>query len=392
MSEVVVIDAKRSPVGSIPGELNYMDETLLLSRVFESMRGIWEKISVDEAVTGSSFPTERDNLCRKALQMFDELEHVPAYTLSKTCASSDEALRDAYFRIKAGGVRVMLVGGCEKVSNSSYTLHFMKKNVREAIRNKLPRFSEIADAIQENDMVYINEMLSRKYHIDRIQQDDFALHSINKAYLAERNGYFQKEIVPIKYQSGDAVHCLDRDEWLGNIRTEDKIREAIPMFLADGMITQYNAAPMCDCAAAMLLTDATYALQRKVSVLAVLRDTVTIGVGKEERGQAMVSCVVWLLEKNHLKISDIDLFEINESFATQVIYTMNQLKVEEKKVNVNGGNLALGYPIGATGLRMNISLIYEMIRRGVRWGISVMCSGGNMANATLFENPSINGK
>lgn len=387
MNQVVVIDAKRSPVGRIPGELNFIEETLLLSRVFVSMKKTWEKTSVDEAVTGSSFPIERDNLCRKAVQNIDGLDAVPAYTLSKTCASSDEALRTAFSRIKAGEAQVMLVGGCEKVSNSPYTLHFMKKNVKKAMRGQLPKYCEISHGIEENDMVYINEMLSRKHQISRAQQDDFTVNSIKKAYTAEKKGFFRTEIVPIEYQVGETSHSLAWDEWIGNDRPEHHIREAAPMFLEDGMITQYNAAPMCECAAAMLLANDTYAMRQKIPVLAVLKDAITIGVDREERGNTMARCVDRLLKRNHFMASDIDLFEINESFACQAIHTMRQLGIEERKVNVNGGNLALGYPIGATGLRMSISLIYEMIRRGVRWGISVMCSGGNMANAALFENP-----
>lgn len=388
MNKVVIIDAKRSPVGCIPGKLNYIEETLLLSKVFEAMNETLVRITVDEAITGSSFPIERDNLCRKVVQKFETLNNIPAYTLSKTCASSDEALRDAYFKIKTGEVRVILVGGCEKVSNSPYALHFIKHNVKKAIRNKLPLFTEISDTIQENDMAYINEMLSRKNHISRKQQDDFTINSINKAQYAESKGYFKREIVPIVYHVQDYNHCLERDEWLSNDRTEEKIRGALPLFLKDGMLTQYNTAPMCDCATAILLTNETHAIQQNMNILSVIKDAITIAVDPEERGQAMVRCVGRLIEKNKLKVSDIDLFEINESFASQAIYTIEQLKIKEGKVNVNGGNLALGYPIGATGLRMGVSLIYEMLRRNVRWGISVICSGGNMANATLFENPA----
>lgn len=386
MNRVVIIDAKRSPMGSIPGELNGVEEVVLLSKVFESLNRTWKKIEVDEAVTGSSFPLERDNLCRKAVQIVKGLENIPAYTICKTCASSDEALRDAYFKIKAGGAEAILVGGCEKISNSSYVLRYMKRNVKGAVRGKLPCFSDIENNIQENDMAYINEMLSRRYHITREQQDDFVLDSIYKARLAEQRGRFKEEITPIEYEVQGQRYRVDKDTCLKAAREEDMVRNSLPFFLADGVLTQYNAAPMCDCAAAVLVANRDYAVKKGINIYVEIMDSVSIGVSQIKKGKAMAECISKLLKRNLLQVSDIDLFEINESFASQVIYTKQQLGIEADKLNVNGGNLALGYPIGATGLKMSISLIYEMLRRKARYGISVMCAGGCMAIATLFEN------
>lgn len=386
MNRVVVIDAKRSPMGSIPGELNGVEETLLLSKVFEALKRTWQKIEVDEAVTGSSFPLERDNLCRKALQLVKGLESIPAYTICKTCASSDEALRDAYFKVKAGGAEAILVGGCEKISNSSYVLCYMKRNVKGVVKGKLPHFSDIENAIQENDMAYINEMLSRRYEITRKQQDDFALESIYKARLAEQRGLFKEEITPIEYEVQGQQYRLDEDSCLRVARKEAMVRESPPFFLADGVLTQYNAAPMCDCAAAVLVAKKAYAVKKGVNIYVEVVDSVSIGVSKIKKGEAMAACIWELLKRNGLQVSDIDLFEVNESFASQAICTRQQLGIHGDRMNVNGGNLALGYPIGATGLRMSISLIYEMLRRKARYGVSVMCAGGCMAIATLFEN------
>lgn len=386
MNRVVVIDAKRSPMGSIPGELNYVEETLLLSKVFEALKRTWQKIDVDEAVTGSSFPLERDNLCRKTLQLVNGLENIPAYTICKTCASSDEALRDAYFKIRAGGAEAILVGGCEKISNSSYVLRYMKRNVKGATKGNLPHFADIEEDMQENDMAYINEMLSRKYHITRKQQDDFTLDSIYKAKLAEQRGSFREEITPIEYEVQGQRYMLDEDTCLKVLRTEDMIRGSLPFFLADGVLTQYNAAPMCECGTAVLVANKAYAAKKGINTYVEILDSVSNGVSKTKKGEAMSECIAELLKRNQLQVSDIELFEINESFASQVIFTKQQLGIEDGRVNVNGGNLALGYPIGTTGLRMSISLIYEMLRRKAKFGISAMCAGGCMAIATLFEN------
>lgn len=386
MKEIAVIAAKRSPIGKVPGELNYINETELISLVFKNITSKLEHIRIDEAILGSSFPIEKDNLCRKAVLKAGISSETVASTISKTCASSDEALSIACNKILSGNAKSILVGGCEKISNSSYTLHYMKQNIKRAIKNEIPDFINIQDNIMENDMVYMCEMLGRKYNITRKMQDKFTLESIKKAVHANENKYYSEEMVPINYISGDQEHYLKVDEMLSYERTAKDIYDAIPMFVKDGFLTQYNAAPMCDCAAAILLMDYDEAIKMDLRPKILITDTTSIGVSKDKMGWAMTQCVNKILHRNNLRKDDIDLYEINESFAAQAIFTSKSLDLDMNKVNVNGGNLAIGYPIGATGLRMSISLIHEMIRRQVKFGLSVMCAGGNMANAVVFKN------
>lgn len=385
MKKIAVIAAKRSPIGKVPGELSSISETELLAYIFQKTAAPFQKMKIDEAITGASFPLEKDNLSRKAIQMAGFPTEISAATVSKTCASSDEALSIACCKILSGKSRAVLVGGIEKISNSPYTLKTMKQDVKRSLSKKMPAFHEIVGTMDENDMVYINEMLARQYHITREEQDIYCIDSIQKARSAAQNGYFKSEIIPVKYMQNDQVYSLAEDEMLSHERPEQKIKQAEPMFLKDGCVTRYNAAPVCDCCAAVLVADEDYAKECGYTPAIEIKDTVSIGTEKEKMGHAMGACTQYILKKNGLSLSQIDLVELNDPFAVQALFTISSLKIDARKVNINGGNLALGYPIGATGLRMDVTLIHEMTRKRCRFGLSVMSAGGNMAQATLFE-------
>lgn len=382
-NKIAVISAGRSPVGKIPGIMNHIGETDLLAKIIQAVCKGYEN-RIDEAVLGSSFPIERDNLCRKALLCAGLSPDISCSTVSKTCASSDEALLIAVSKIRTGKAKTVLVCGSEKTGNSSYILHFMKQNIKHHLKNQLPNFQDIQDHILENDMAYICEYLAKKYHISREVQDAFTIKSIQKALAAR--AHFSEEIIPILHEENGMRYHVYEDDLLCSERPEEKISNAAPMFMQTGTLTQYNAAAICECAAAMLIMDREEAARRGITPLAFIVDTDCIGVPKAQIGHAMTACTDKILKKNGLNKRNIDLYEINESFAAQAIFTARMLGLDTERINVNGGNLALGYPIGATGLRMQISLIYEMRRRGASMGLSVICAGGNMANASLYTN------
>lgn len=381
--KIAVISAGRSPIGKIPGVLNNIGETDLLAKIIQAVCKGYEN-NIDEAVLGSGFPVERDNLCRKALLGAGLPPDISCSTVSKTCASSDEALLIAVGKIRTGKAKTVLVCGSEKTGHSPYILHFMKQNVKRHLKNQLPYLRDIQAHILENDMTYISEYLAKQYHISREAQDAFALKSMQKA-LAART-LFSEEIIPIPYEDSGQQYTAAEDELLCSERPEEEILHADPMFLQDGTLTQHNAAAICECAAAMLIMDSEEAARRKIPPIAYIVDTDCMGVPKKQIGHAMAACTNKILQNNELSKRDIDLYEINESFAAQAIFTARTLGLDMERVNVNGGNLALGYPIGVTGLRMQISLIYEMRRRGAFMGLSVICAGGNMANASIYIN------
>ena len=380
MRECVVVAARRSPAGKIPGQLNFMTETELLARVMRAAAGTAE---VEEAVVGCSFPIERDNLCRKALLAAGFSARVNASTVSKTCASSDEALRIGYERILLGECRCVLVGGVEKISNSPYILQVMKRNVKRQLRGQTLHRAEAFARLEENDMAYLAELAADRQGIARREQDDFTIESIRRAHRASSEGCFIDELAEIAYEKDGVCYRLRADELLDSERTAGEIRRAPAMFLCDGSLTQYNAAPVCDCAAAVLLMERAFADECGLQPLAAIRSVVPHAT--ERTGCCMEDCVEKLLRLRRLHRREISLYEVNESFAAQAISTIRALGLEDHRVNVHGGNLALGYPIGATGLRMLVTLVHALRQRGGRLGLSVMCAGGAMAQAVLVE-------
>lgn len=383
-NRVVVVAARRSAISKIPGILNYVNEVDLLSTVFRTVsEGLCEWI--DSAITGSSFPIERDNLCRKAVLASGMSSRINCATISKTCASSDEALYVAYTKILSGKSQAVLVGGCEKVSNSSYVLRHMKNRVNDSSKGQLPLLHDIQQTYTENDMHYIAEILANKQKISREEQDSFATKSRLNARRAYESHYFDKEIIPIPDPNNDNGFFY-ADELIQQIIDGKHMDNKTPIFIQNGTLTNYNTSPMCDCAAAMVVMNYETARIAGLKILAEIKDVSCIGVSQEETGMAMERCVEKILQVNNLKKRDIDLYEINESFAAQAIAVIRALGINPDNVNVNGGNLALGYPIGASGLRMCVTLIHEMIRSGVEYGVSSMCGGGAMANAVLIQN------
>jgi acetyl-CoA acetyltransferase family protein len=289
MKKVVIVAAKRSPISKIPGELNYINETELVALVVKDV-SIGLEHHIDEAILGSSFPVERDNLCRKAIIKAGLSPKIPASTISKTCASSDEALLLGYNKIACLQAKAVLVCGSEKISNSSYALHFLKKNVKRSVQNSLQEYTEVLDGIQENDMVYINEMLAKKFAVSRREQDEFTIQSIRKAKKANQRGYFINEIVPVsqEHTGGNGLHT---DEWLSLERKEEEVRSAPPMFIVDGCITQYNAAPISDVAVAMVLMEYDLAQKLGIKPMAFLHGIMSTGVENDQMGMSMTDCV-----------------------------------------------------------------------------------------------------
>jgi len=385
-NRVVVIDAKRSPVSKVPGMLSQVSDINLLAAVYRGVSGGLGG-HIDYAVAGSAFPPCRDNLCRKSVLAAGLSPQIGCSTVSKTCASSDEALAFAYMVISSGEFRLVLAGGCEKASNSPYILGFMKKRISDSMKMRLPNLCDLKDNSSEDEMHHISEVLAKRFGIDKEAQDSFAIGSKKKAALANAQGRFKNEIILIRDLSEDVNGCLEVDELVLQPFSEKDIYNAPPMFAQDGSLTEYNAAPMGDAAAGMLVMEYDFSREMALDYLVEIKDIMRICIDWDNMGLAMVKCVEKILNKNELSMDDIGLFEINEAFAVQAILTTDTLGLNINKINVNGGSLALGYPVGASGMRMCVTLIHQMIRTGIRYGLSVMCGGGLMATAILFESP-----
>ena len=386
MKNVVVVSACRSPVGKIPGELNAIGEIPLLAKVFqEAVTRAGLPVQIEEALTGASFPIEKDNLCRKAILYAGLSEMISCTTISKTCASSDEALAIAWHKIRNGAAGTILVGGIEKIGNSPYVLHFMKQNVKRMLNKQLPCRAEIEELIQDNDMAYMNEVLARKAGISRQAIDAHTYQSILKAETAYRNGCFAEETVPIPYTENGITRYIIGDEFPQVVRSKREIYEADPMFLKDGVLTRLNSAAIAECAVAMLLMEEDTARTIGLQPIGRIVSVLNTAVPNEERGSSMAKCTQSILERCGLAPFDVGLYSINDSFMVQSMLTVMEMGLDADRVNVDGGTIGLGYPIGATGLRMCTSLLYEMQRRQVSLGLHVIGAGANMAQAVVMQ-------
>jgi acetyl-CoA acyltransferase len=237
------------------------------------------------------------------------------------------------------------------------------------------------------------ERVAEQFTVTREEQDQYATKAHQKAVDAIKAGRFKEQIVPVKarvFKDGkESEIVFDTDECPRADTTVEALAKLKPVFKTGGTVTAGNASPMNDGAAAVVLTSEEKLKKLGLKPLAYVRDYAVVGTPPEIMGIGPVPAIRKLLQQTGLKIEDIDLFEINEAFAAQAAYCQRELNIPDEKINVNGGAIALGHPLGATGAKLTVQLIYEMKRRKVKYGIVAMCIGGGMGAAGLYENPDV---
>lgn len=388
MKKVVVVSAYRTPVGKIPGSLNGLDDVSLMAYCFaETVKrcGIESK-SIDDAYVGCSFPGDRDNICRKSILAAGLSQTIPGTSITRTCASSMEALSQGAYKIMAGDAEIVIVGGVESMSNSGYALSYFKKNIKAMLKKQLPSYKAAIEGLEENETVYISEMLARKYNISRQAQDIYAMESHKRAWAAQKTGRYNDELIPINLSIGEKNIELQRDENIIEDLTLEILEKENAIFTQDGMLSRINSAPIGDGAAAIILMSEERARSEGLLPLAEIDKMAVIGLTREKMGHGTVEVVKSILQHKNMSINDIDLFECNESFAVKSILCRRLLNIPSDKFNVNGGSIALGYPVGCTGLRICVTLIHEMSRKHSEYGIAAICAGGCMGQGILFKN------
>jgi len=316
---------------------------------------------------------------------------VPSFTVNKVCGSSMKAMDLGWQRLLLGRGDVALVGGTENMSMAPYLLPAMRAGARlgntEAIDHMV--FDGLTDIFNDYHMGVTAENIAEQYEIGRDQQDEFAAESQRKCGEAMNAGRFKDEITPftIKHRKGDIV--FDTDEYPKPDTTAEGIARLRPAFKKDGSVTAANASGINDGAAAALLV-AEDAVPNSVNTdgALLLRDVRSAGCDPKVMGLGPIYVVRKLLDANNLTVADIDLWELNEAFAVQSIACVRDLGLPDDKVNVNGGAIALGHPIGCSGMRIVATLKHEMNRRGAKYGIAAMCIGGGQGIGCLIENPA----
>jgi acetyl-CoA C-acetyltransferase len=397
MTDVVIVAAVRTPVGKFQGALAEMTAVQLGALVVgEAVKraGI-DAASVDECLMGCVLPAGLgQNPARQAALQGGLADTVSALTINMVCGSGLKAVSLAAQAVMAGDAEIVVAGGMESMSNAPYLLPQGRKGFR--MGDSVVVDSMVKDglwcACEDYHMGMTGENVAEKHSITREEQDAFALASHRKATMAWREGRFDAEVVPVPVPGRKgAVTMFARDESVREdaVDRPDAALAALsalrPAFKKDGTVTAGNAPGVNDAAAAMVVMSADKARELGLKVLVTIRAQATSGVAPKWVMLAPVTGVQKVLKRAGWEREEVDLFELNEAFSVQALGVMKELGLDAAKVNVNGGAVAIGHPIGASGARVLVTLIHEMMWRDVRKGVAALCLGGGNSVALAVE-------
>ena len=390
MTDVVIASATRTPIGSFGGSLaNVAPAELGRTAIAEALsRAGINGEQVDETIMGHVLQANQgQNTARQASLNAGIPQERPAVTINQVCGSGLRAVAMAAQTIKTGDANVVVAGGHENMSLSPHAAHLRNGQKMGGLNYEDTMIKDgLWDAFNNFHMGQTAENLAQKYQITREEQDAFAVASQNKAEAARRDGKFKDEItaVTIKHRKGDIV--FDTDEYIREGATVDAVSGLRPAFQRDGgTVTAANASGLNDGAAAMVIMSADAAAQNNVTPLVRIASYAHCGVDPAIMGIGPAPASRLALEKAGWSLDDVDLIEANEAFAAQALSVGKELGWDADKVNVNGGAIALGHPIGASGTRILTTLVYEMQRSGANKGLATLCIGGGMGIAMCVE-------
>ncbi len=391
--EVVIISGCRTPVGKFQGSLSDLSATQLGAIVVREavQRAKVDPKQVDECIMGNVVAAGLGQNPARQAALFGGLPpEVGAMTVNKVCGSGLKAVALAAQAIQTGNSAVVVAGGMESMTNAPYLLPQARKGYR--LGNAQIIDSMVHDGLWDiyNDyhMGVTGENVAEKYGITREEQDQFAVNSHRKAVAAIKECRFKSQIVPVELpakKKGEAPILFEKDESPREDTTIEILRSLKPAFKKDGTVTAGNAPGVNDGAAALVVTSARRAKELGAGPMVRIMAQATSGIDPKWVMMAPVSAVRKIWEKTGWKNEDVDLYELNEAFSVQALAVIRELGLDPEKVNVNGGAVAIGHPIGASGARVLVTLIYEMIRRDVHRGIAALCLGGGNAVAMAVE-------
>ena len=391
MQEVVIVAATRTAIGSFGGQFAYVPAHELGATVIRALldQTKIDPAIVDEVILGHVLTAGCGQNPARQAAIHGGLPHsVPAMTLNKVCGSGLKALHLAAQAIRCGDAEVMIAGGQESMSLSPHLIPTSRAGLRMGHGKMIDSMIHdgLWDAFNDYHMGITAENLVDKYSISREEQDAFAAASQQKAVAAQKAGRFDREITPVSIvqRKGDPV-VVTQDEQPRDGISADSLGRLKPAFKKDGTVTAGNASSLNDGAAAVMMMSAAKAKALGLPVLAKIAAYANAGVDPAIMGIAPVSATQRCLAKANWQISDLDLIEANEAFAAQALAVSKELKWDMDKVNVNGGAIALGHPIGASGCRVLVTLLHSMLERDAKKGLATLCIGGGQGVALALE-------
>jgi acetyl-CoA C-acetyltransferase len=383
--EVVIVNAIRTPIGTYKGSLKNMKSHALGSIVIKEVlsRSKFDKDEIDEVIMGQVLTTGAgQNPARQAAINAGIPISKPAHIINQVCGSGLRAVISGYQSIKLGEAKNIISGGQENMSIAPHSIFYRdEKKISEDKLSDTMINDGLIDAFNNYHMGVTAENVAKKFHISRQDQDEFALNSQKKTEAATSKNKFDDELVKIN-QDGN---ILEKDEHPRTGLELADLKKLKTVFKENGTVTPGNSSGINDGAAALLLTTLEEAEKKSIKPLAKIVSWASVGIDPALMGLGPIEAVRESIKKAKWNIDEIDLFEINEAFAAQSIAVIRELGIDKNKVNVNGGAIALGHPIGASGARILVTLIHEMKRQNKDKGCATLCIGGGMGIALCVE-------
>ena len=386
---VVITSALRTAIGTFNGSLKNIQGHELGSIVIKESikKSKLKSDEIDEVVMGQVLTSASgQNPARQAAIQAGVPNEKTAYVINQVCGSGLRAVAAGYQSIISNDSKIVLAGGQESMSNAPHAIHFRKGQKLEETNLIDTMIKDgLWDAFNGYHMGITAENVADKWGITRKEQDDFALSSQTKAEKAQKNGNFKDEIIPVVLKSKGQNINFQSDEHPRNGMTIERLSNLKSSFKINGTVTPGNASGINDGSAAIILMNQTQAEKMSLNPLAKIVSWATCGVDPSLMGSGPIPASKKALEKAGWKVNDLDLVESNEAFAAQSLAVIKDLKIPKEKVNVNGGAIALGHPIGASGARILVTLLHEMKKRDLKKGLATLCIGGGMGIAMCVE-------
>ncbi len=396
MKEIYIVDAKRTAIGSFLGSLSSQHPSEFGSSVVKNLleTNNINPSDVDEVICGNVLGAGLGQGLGRQIQIKSGIPHEKVgYTVNMICGSGIKTIMLGLNQIGMGFANVVVAGGCESMS---YAPH-LNMSQRLGARLGSPKVYDhilkdaLTDAFSNIHMGITAENIAKKYNLTREMQDEFAINSQEKARKANDESKFVDEIVPVEIKSRKQTIVFDKDEYINYNTNLEKLSTLRPAFDKEGSVTAGNASGINDGASFLLLASKEYVVENNLKPLAKIIAVGQGGVDPNIMGMGPVTAINDLLTRTDVKLEDIDVFELNEAFAAQSLGVLKELENQYgidilEKTNVNGGAIALGHPVGASGARITTTLVHEMKRSNAKYGLSSLCIGGGLGVALLLEN------
>jgi acetyl-CoA C-acetyltransferase len=390
MNDVVIVSACRTAIGRLGGmfkNVSALDLTIPVMRELVKRAGIEPGI-IEDVIWGCNYQRTNgeNNLARVAAVKAGFPVTVPGITIHRNCTSSMSSVQMAYYQIKCGEADVIMAGGTDSMSNAQYTADKMRYGANIG-------HTELRDSMWDSltnlgvgpAMGITAENLAVKYDISREEQDKLALLSQQRAIRAIDDGLFKEEIIPVEVKGKKGVERFETDEHPRRDTNLETLAKLKPSFKDGGTVTAGNASGINDSSAGVIVMSAKKAKELGIAPMAMIVSTATSGVDPDIMGIGPVSATQKAMEKAGLSLKDMELIELNEAFAAQYLACEKAMGLNPEITNVNGSGISLGHPVGATGVRIIITLLYEMKRRKLTRGLATLCAGGGMGTAMILK-------